>query len=265
MTHSLAPGAAASAESRDDLLRREIAACTLLLNSLEILGYSGHVSARIPGRELLLIQPQDKSRAELQPEDLLVCDFDGNLIDGPDSVRPPSEIFLHCEIYRARADIASIAHFHHDLTNVFTLVHDVALVPFKNHAVRWADGIPVHDNPAHVHSSALGREIAATLGSSHAMQIRAHGQIVTAESVRAVFIDSVHFVENAEAAYRAAAIGRVRPLSGEEIADFSRGVRREHHIRKLWNYYVRGAVSRGLIPASWQVLEEGGRNARKPA
>jgi len=35
----------------DNLLRMQVAACTLLLNDLKIMGYSGHVSARIPGRD----------------------------------------------------------------------------------------------------------------------------------------------------------------------------------------------------------------------
>lgn len=228
---------------------------TLLLNDVGILGYSGHVSGRM-GDERLLIQPQDRSRAELEPQDLLVCDFDGRVLAGPAGVKPPSEVFIHCEIYRARPDVNAVAHFHHDLTNVFTLVEDVPLVPFKNHAVRWADGIPVHADPAHVHNAEMGRGIAATLGTHHAMQIRAHGQVVTAESVRAVFIDSVHFVENAETASRAAAIGRTRPLSPQEIADFQKGVRRGHHLRKLWTYYAGGAVRRGIVPKEWQLLDE---------
>ena len=235
-------------------LRREVAAATLLLNSEGILGYSGHVSARLPGREAFLIQPGATSRAELTPEELLVCDFDGRVIEGPKGVKPPSEVFLHCEILRARPDVNSVAHFHHDLANVFTLVDDVPLVPFKNHAIRWVDGIPVHNDPSHIHSAELGRGIVATLGNCHALQIRAHGQIITAESPRAVFIDSVHFVENAETAYRAASLGRVRPLTEKEIADFARGVRREHHLRKLWNYYVRGAMAKGIIPEDWQLL-----------
>ena len=35
-------------------LREQVAACTRLLNDLGILGYSGHVGARLPGRDAFL-------------------------------------------------------------------------------------------------------------------------------------------------------------------------------------------------------------------
>jgi hypothetical protein len=46
-------------------LREQVAACTLMLNELGILGYSGHVSARLPGGHGFLIQSFDQSRAAL--------------------------------------------------------------------------------------------------------------------------------------------------------------------------------------------------------
>ncbi len=51
--------------SVEQKLREEVAACTLILNSLDILGYSGHVSARLPDGQHLLIQSFDQSRASL--------------------------------------------------------------------------------------------------------------------------------------------------------------------------------------------------------
>ena len=127
----------------ETLLRQEVAACTLILNEEGLLGYSGHVSARIPGEDAYLIQPIDVSRAGLKPDDLMVCNFDGKVIRGNNNpkARPPAEVFLHGEILRARPDVNSVAHFHHDLTNVFTLVEDAVLSPIKNHAIRWRSGI----------------------------------------------------------------------------------------------------------------------------
>ena len=67
-------------------LRTEVAAATLLLNMEGILGYSGHVSVRLPGRDAFLIQPVDQRRAELEPDHLLVVDFEGHTLSGPDGV-----------------------------------------------------------------------------------------------------------------------------------------------------------------------------------
>lgn len=246
-------GSNADAAAIEQRLREQVAACTLLLNDLGILGYSGHISARLPGRDAFLIQSFDQSRAELRPDDLLICGFDGSKLEGPSGRRPPSEVYLHCEILRARGDIHAIAHFHHDLTTTFTLVEDVPLRPIKNHAVRWASGIPTHPDPSHVSDSALGRAVAKALGAHHALLIRAHGQVVAAESVPAVFIDCVHFVENAEAMYRAASLGKVNPLSPEEIAAFMRDFDRSRHIAKLWKYYVGRGRASGLLPVAWRL------------
>jgi len=244
-----------SAQSPDteQHLRDQVAACTLLLNDLKILGYSGHVSARLPGGRGFLIQSVDQSRASLRPELLLICDMDGRLVSGPAGLRPPSEVFLHSEIFRERPDVNSIAHFHHDRTSSFTLADGPQLVPVKNHAVRWANGIPVHPNPNHVNSPARGQALAKTLGQAHAALIRAHGQVIVAETVPGVLIDAVHFIENAEAMYDACMLGRVIPLSEEEIASFGEDIKREKHVNKLWTYYVGRALVDGLVPAEWNL------------
>ncbi|WP_158914813.1 class II aldolase/adducin family protein [Caulobacter sp. S45] len=232
-------------------LRQQVAACTLMLNDLEILGYSGHVSARLPGGDTFLIQSFDQSRAELRPEMLLVCDLDGKMLSGPPGQRPPAEVFLHCELLRARPDVNSAAHFHHDRTTVFTLVQDVKLVAIKNHAVRWASGIPVHEDPSHLNTPERGRALAGTLGPHHAALIRAHGQVVVAEDIPGLLIDCVHFVENAEAMYDASLLGAVRPLTESEIALFLQDLKRDKHVPKLWNYYVGRARARGVLPQDW--------------
>ena len=232
-------------------LREEVAACTLLLNDLEILGYSGHVSALLADRKSFLIQPVDQSRASLRPDDLLICDLDGKVLVGPAGQKPPSELYIHSEIFRARPDVAAVAHFHHDLTTVFTLVEGVELRPIKNHAVRWTSGIPVHPDPSHVSDPALGRALAKSLGPHHAALIRAHGEVVAAENVRALLIDCVHFVENAETMYRAAALGPVKALKAEEVTAFLDDFDRDRHVAKLWKYYVGRGRTDGLLPGDW--------------
>ena len=232
-------------------LRHQVAATTLILVAEDILGYSGHVSTRLPGGEGFLIQPVDQSRAELRPEHLLVCGLDGKKRTGPDGVRPPSEVFLHSEIYKARPDVNAIAHFHHDLTTTFSLVEDASLVPIKNHAVRWESGIPTHPDPSHVSSTQLGQAAAKTLGPHHAMLIRAHGQAVVAETVPALLVDCIHFVENAQVLYRASVLGRVKPLSATEMEAFREDFKRDMHTAKLWRYYIGRARDSGVLPKDW--------------
>ena len=232
-------------------LRVEIAACTRLMNMEGVIGYSGHVSARLPGGDRFLVQDFDQSRASLTPEGLVICGMNGRMLSGAPGLRPPAEVYIHSEIYKARADVNAVAHFHHDLTTTFTVVEGQSLVPLKNHAVRWRSGIPVHPDPSHVDSPELGRGLAGTLGPHHALLIRAHGEIVVAEDVRSLLIDCIHFVENGVALYQAAALGRVIPLSEREMDDFARTFKRDKHVAKLWTYYIGRGREAGLVPAAW--------------
>lgn len=220
-------------------LRAEVSAATRLLNREGIMDYSGHVSARLPGRDAFLVQDLDWPRGDVAPDNLLVADFDGNKLAGPDGLYPPAEVYIHSEILRARPDINAVVHVHPDTAILFTLADGPALVPVRNHASRWASGIPTHPDPGHINTPEFGRGLAETLGEHDAALIRAHGIVVVAESVPAMFIDAVHFVENAEAMYRAAQLGPVEPLTPDEMEMFTTRFRRERHVRKLWDYYRR--------------------------
>ena len=237
----------------ETLLRMKVAACTLLLVDTQCMSYSGHVSARLPGRDAFLIQPIDVPRSGLRPEHLITCDFDCNILAGPAGERPPAEVALHAEILRARKDVNSVAHFHHDLTNSFTLVENLPLRVVKNHAIRWKSGIPVHADPAHVANAELGRAVVATLGEHHALQIRAHGQVITAESVEAVLTDSIHFVENAQAMYHACLLGKLAPMSESDMESFGKYFKRGRHVDKLWRFYVESGQTKGVVPPEWQI------------
>src|SRR5581483_6474766 len=68
---------AAGPNASAGLLPLEVAAVTRLLVTEDILDYSGHVSARIPGRDAFLIQIGSTSRAEVTAGSMLVCDYDG--------------------------------------------------------------------------------------------------------------------------------------------------------------------------------------------
>jgi L-ribulose-5-phosphate 4-epimerase len=95
--------------------------------------------------------------------------------------------------------------------------------------------------------------LAKTLGPHHALLIRAHGQVITAESVPGVLIDSVHFVENAEVMSQAAALGKVMPLTEHEIQGMLHDFTRDRHIAKLWTYYIGIGRDKGLLPKAWKL------------
>jgi len=78
-----------------------------------VAGASGNVSVRLPpqdGRALFAITPSQVPYRVLRPEQVLVVDADGNVVDGEG--RPSSEKNSHMTAYRVRADVGAVIHSH---------------------------------------------------------------------------------------------------------------------------------------------------------
>ena len=59
---------------------------------------AGNVSARVPGAELMVIKPSGISYDDLTADTMVVCDLDGNPVEGEFS--PSSDTAEHTRAYR---------------------------------------------------------------------------------------------------------------------------------------------------------------------
>lgn len=235
-------------------LSAELAAVTRMLESRELLSYSGHVSVRVPGEDALIIQRHVDSRAELVPERMLVVDFDGKVIAGKGN--PPSETVIHTEILRARPDVNAVLHCHMQLAVLFTQMKGAKILPMRTFATRWASGVPVHPDPSHIRRLEQGQALAASLGQHQAVLMRAHGITMVAESLKGILVDAIHFEENLKDQIQIMQMGgEPIPLTEEEMGSLKKSQNRTHHLRKLWIYYAGKAVASGIFPAEWNLLD----------
>ena len=78
-------------------------------------GISGNVSARCEDK--IVITSSGSASGFLEPNELSVIDFDGNVISG--NRKPSSEKGLHIEFYRQRADVNCIFHVHSPYLTAF--------------------------------------------------------------------------------------------------------------------------------------------------
>jgi L-ribulose-5-phosphate 4-epimerase len=231
--------------------RTDNAVATRLLVAESILDYAGHISARIPGRDAFVIQDGGTSRGEVEPESMLTVDYHGNVLEG--SGQPPSELAIHLAILNARPDVAAVLHCHMELAIAFTMMEGVQLQPMRARATRWKTGIPIDPDPSHIKLPQQGEALAKTLGKHHAALMRAHGMVLVAENVQALFVDAIHFKENARALLEVLHAGaQPLALTPEEIVQIERMETRDWHVRKLWNYYTRKGFSTGVLPAAWK-------------
>lgn len=69
----------------------------------------GNVSGRVPGADLFVIKPSGVSYDDLAPENMILCDLDGNVIPGsPGSDRSPSsDTAAHAYVYRNMPEVGA--------------------------------------------------------------------------------------------------------------------------------------------------------------
>lgn len=95
---------------RLEIRKKIVATGKKILNYSLVVGTWGNVSARVPGEDLIAITPSGMNYELLQPEDVVLLDLTGNVVEG--KRKPSIEVPLHLAIYRARKDVNAIVHTH---------------------------------------------------------------------------------------------------------------------------------------------------------
>ncbi|HLC25747.1 MAG TPA: class II aldolase/adducin family protein [bacterium] len=220
-----------ASETRDDL-RIKVAQCCRMLEWMGLIDYSGHVSARLPGTDRILINPRDQSRVGLRPEHLIEVNLDGKILGGDG--KPPNEVFIHTEAYKARPDVRSVAHVHSPMS-VTLSVAGLPFTPVIYHGALFSQGVPLYNDSRHVNSPERGAALAKTLGRCRAAVIRGHGAIVVGDSVEGVFYTAVYMEDNATKLYQASLLGKPIPLPPHELAE---GAETHKQYGKMWSYFL---------------------------
>lgn len=92
-------------------LKQEVCAANLKLveYGLVVLTW-GNVSTVTEDRKYMVIKPSGVDYAVMTPEQMVVTDMDGNVVEG--ELRPSSDAETHLELYRAFPTVKSVVHTH---------------------------------------------------------------------------------------------------------------------------------------------------------
>ena len=97
--------------SKYQALKQECYEANMQLNELKLVVYTfGNVSAVDRGNGVFAIKPSGVAYEELKPEDIVIVDFDNNIIEG--SMRPSSDTKTHAYLYKNWPNIGGVAHTH---------------------------------------------------------------------------------------------------------------------------------------------------------
>ena len=217
-----------------EVLKAKIAKATRMLAREGIIASSGHVSARIPGTDRVVIGPADVTRDILTAADIVTVDLNSKKLSG--KRREPLETEIHTGIYRARPDVMSVVHSHPVHSVVFSVTKK-PILPVSVHGAIFADGVPTFEHVGHVNTRELGDGLARALGLHRAVLIKMHGAAIVGASIEEAFVAALQLEENAEKQLWAQATGTVEPMTAEEAARSVRQSFQPSSSQKRWIYY----------------------------
>jgi L-fuculose-phosphate aldolase len=185
---------------------------------------AGHVSARIPGSDRIVIKARGAGEAALRytmPEDLIILDMDGKKIEGRSDLTAPAETRIHTALYRARPEINCVIHVHPPTVVLFTIVGRELLPIFGAFDPAGLqlvlDGIPEFPRSHTITTEEHGRALIEVMGSKDVCVMRGHGITACGTSVPEATVTAWHLDGLAEMNYRAALLGTPRPIPDEDL------------------------------------------------
>ncbi|MGI3785251.1 MAG: L-ribulose-5-phosphate 4-epimerase [Janthinobacterium lividum] len=192
-------------------VRREVAALHAELPRNELVVWTaGNVSARVPGRDLLVIKPSGVSYDELTPESMVVTDFDGNLVEGERN--PSSDTAAAGYVYRHLPEVNGVVHTHSTYATAWAARGEAIPCVLTMMADEFGGPIPVGPF-AIIGDDSIGRGIVETLRRhrSRAVLMQNHGPFTVGTSAKAAVKAAVLCEEVARTVHLARQLGD--PLS----------------------------------------------------
>ncbi|MTD13998.1 L-ribulose-5-phosphate 4-epimerase [Nakamurella sp. YIM 132087] len=199
------------------LLRAQVADlhAELTRNQL-VIWTAGNVSARVPGRELLVIKPSGVSYDELTPESMVVTDFDGRLVEGTRS--PSSDTDAHAYVYRHLPEVGGVVHTHSTYACAWAALGRPVPCVLTMMADEFGGEIPIGPF-ALIGDDSIGRGIVETLrhSRSRAVLMANHGPFTIGRDAREAVKAAVMCEDVCRSVYMAMQLGDPAPIPQDKI------------------------------------------------
>lgn len=189
-----------------------------LVDSKLTKGTGGNLSVFNRAEQLMAISPSGMDYYETQPEDVVVLNLAGEIIEG--DKKPSSEVDLHRIFYQGRDDLDAIIHTHTVYATTLSClrwelpaVHYLIAVAGKN--VRCADY-------ATFGTQELAENAFKAMKDRRAVLLANHGLVAGAETLERAFSITEEIEYVAELYYRTKGIGEPVILDDEEMAHMAK-------------------------------------------
>ena len=180
----------------------------------------GNVSGRVPGADLFVIKPSGVSYDDLAPENMILCDLDGNVVPGtPGSDRSPSsDTAAHAYVYRHMPDVGGVVHTHSTFAVAWAARGEE--IPCVITAMADEFGGPIPIGPfAIIGDDSIGRGVVETLTGhrSRAVLMQNHGPFTIGVSAKDAVKAAVMVEDVARTVHYAREAGPLIPIPQDAI------------------------------------------------
>jgi len=185
-----------------------------------------HLSARSENGREMMFMPR-KSPALVKSDELFFVDFD----------KPVPQSSLHQAIYKSRADVKAIFHFHSPAVILLSVLGQT-IRPMHNYSAIFYAGVPLYTGTGQVESPARAGEMAKLLGGAKALMLRGHGAVVVGQSIREVCMLALFLEESARLQADAMRLGAPLFMEPDEAEKIAKRTFKPASVERAWDHFA---------------------------
>jgi len=177
---------------------------------------AGNVSGRVPGADLMVIKPSGVSYDELTPDNMIVCDLDGEVVEGDFS--PSSDTAAHAYVYRHMPEVGGVVHTHSTYACAWAARAEPIPCVLTMMADEFGGEIPVGPF-ALIGNDDIGKGIVETLSGhrSPAVLMRNHGPFTIGKDPKAAVKAAVMCEDVARSVHVSRQLGEPVPIGPDDV------------------------------------------------
>ncbi|MDQ1652538.1 MAG: L-ribulose-5-phosphate 4-epimerase [Cryptosporangiaceae bacterium] len=177
---------------------------------------AGNVSGRVPGAGLFIIKPSGVDYDEIAPDTMILCDLDGNVVEG--DLSPSSDTAAHAYVYRAMPEVGGVVHTHSPYASAWAARGEPVPCVLTAMADEFGGEIPIGPF-ALIGSDDSGKGIEATLRGSRspAVLMRNHGVFTIGRTARAAVKAAVMCEDVARTVHLTRQLGDPQPIARADV------------------------------------------------
>lgn len=178
---------------------------------------AGNVSERLPDQKSFIIKPSGVLYDDLKPVDLVICDLNGEVVEG--KLSPSSDTKTHAYIYREMTNVNGIVHTHSNYASAWAAANKPIPCALTAMGDEFGGDIPLGPF-ALIGGVEIGRGVVSTLlnSNSPAVLMANHGVFTIGKNALSAVKAAVMCEDVAKTMFIAAQLGEIKRLGEADIA-----------------------------------------------